>query len=210
MSCEAKDFFIFGISVKDIVPVVIGAIVGGIIGFGSSFGISLINNRNQKEKEEKEKALNIIMDVVRFIVKTHRKANDIVINMNDFHNRMSTDKKWYEKTDAVRAEKEKIEYLDKLEDKSGDFYEEYNIIGIQVKRLGDYNIYKKFDNLMKVYNKFYMAIFEAKISAVKKEHLQFEKLSNKFINLCIKISKIDAPIRTPRAPGKKKGLAENG
>jgi len=204
MSGEAKDFFIFGVSVKDIVPVVIGAIIGGIIGFGASLGTSWINNRTQRKKEEKEKAINIIAEVVKYVLKMNELANDLKTRMAFFSKRMH----------IKRLKEEYIEYLFKIRGKTSDLSVEEEFHSFQLTRLKTQDIYKKFKILIGAYSDYVDSFPETPDIAVDEtsnaKETKYRELYKDFMNLCVKISKIDAPIRTPPAPDKKKGLAKNG
>lgn len=206
MSGEAKDFFIFGVSVKDIVPVVIGAIVGGLIGFGSSLGTSWFNNRTLRKKEEKEKAIGIILDVVKYFLKMNAMADDIKEIMRRFQLQMKRTK---DKEEASQVVKEHRGTLLKIREKIPELVAEESFREIQLVLVGDQDILKRFRPLINAFSEYYEADNkDAKIFGEKEA--AYSKLYKEFMNLCVETCKALAPVRTPGAPDKKKGLAKNG
>jgi CHAT domain-containing protein len=202
MSGEAREVIIFGLSIdKDIVLLVLGA----IIGFGASLGISWINNRSQRKKEEKEKAINIISDTVKFVAKIREEISEIK-NMMNYYDELIF--KAHTVGEATKQEQKKDAYISKVIDEHTAFYAEEEFQMFQLDRLNNQNIWREFKKLMTAHGEFLRAIVEKEHS--EEEESKFEKLYKKFINYCVEISKINAPLRTPGAPDQKKGPAKNG
>jgi len=199
MSGEAKDFFIFGVSVKDIVPVVIGAIVGGIIGFGSSLGISWFNNRTRRKKEEKEKAIDIIKEVVKFV----QKADDIASDMKSYSKLTFKGK--------LKGERKKQKWID-TEEKLDSLYPEWAFIEFQLLALGNQDIMDKFKAFMNAHATYFDVLMPDKFKPgiEKSPEEEYLRLYTQFIKRCVEFCRVLTPVRTPGAPTKKKGLAKKG
>ena len=191
MSGEANAVVIFGLSIdKDIALLILGA----IIGFGASLGTNWINNRTQRKKEEKERAINIIADVAKFVMKANERIDDIIVKLGFFeigrlYSSSST-------LDATKLEKEIKAYIENLWFESTDFSDARIFHSFQLERLSNQDILKNFEELMRAYDVFSSGVYDETILKVDSEQeLKYRRLYANFIHQCIEISKIDVPIR---------------
>ena len=202
MSGEANVYDIFGLLIdKEIALLFLGA----IIGFGASLVTNWINNCSKRKKEEKEKAINIIADTVKFVEKTSQRNNFVIGSMAYLNN-----VKLYQ-TIGVSISEQKKECSHKIDtDWGSDFFEERNFHSFQLKRLSNKELWEKFDALMNAHDKVseeYEGLGDP-LYEYETEEEEFKGMHKKFINYCVEISRVNAPIRTPGAPDKKKDPAK--
>jgi hypothetical protein len=206
MGGDANTIVIFGLPFdRDIAILILGAILGGIIGFGSSFFMNLINNRTQRKKEEKEKAINIIAEVVKFATKTKNEFDNLKYDMQFFIKRLrrTEDAAVADEIEKIVAEKQAL--LKKEADNYAVYNTELQWHSFQLNRLGNNAILNKFNKWFDAANEYYRAILQIdSLNQVNGETVADELYEN-FVNSCLKILKKDASVCTLSAPPKKKG-----
>jgi hypothetical protein len=188
MSEEAKEVITVALIVKDVALVFLGALIG--------LGASEITAWRRRREDKKAKAIDTISDVVRFFLKINEMANDIKSRMTFFR----------EREHDPQVAKEHREYMIKTRGKLPELSVEELFREFQLELVGNKNISKKFRALIDAYRN-YVDSFDKSIETFKEKEAVYSELYKDFMNLCVEVSKINAPKRTLSALAKKKGLS---
>lgn len=185
MSEEVKEVIIYGVPIKDIVLLVLGAIIGLVA--------SEITNWRRRREDKKEKAIDIIKEVVKFV----QKADDIASDMKSYSNLAFKGK--------LTGERKKQRLL-LIEEKLDNLFPQWAFNEFQLHRLGNQNIMDKFKALMEAHTKYTDVLMPDKFKPGIEKYPEEEylRLYTQFIKLCVEISAVVTSKRILSAPAKKK------
>ena len=193
-------FFITGkAKVEELELIAFGAFIGAILSF---FATEISAWRRRKE-DAKEKVIDIIINVVSFVYKTQEIIDDLIMKKFVFL-----------KTRNLEQKKKYRESLEKVSEKISNLVVQEDTYTFQLQRVGNQEILEKFQKLLDVQTK-YIAFFERKIEKPidemeKEKKPAVQELLDEFVSDCLEFCRVLAPVRTPGAPDKKKGLPKNG
>jgi len=191
VSGEAKEIITVGLVAKDLALILFGALVG--------LGASEYTAWRRRREDQKKEAINIITEVVKYLLKINTLTNDFKDRMTFFAKRAND----------PQIAKEYREYCIKTHENLSELEVEELFREFQLDLVDNQNIRKKFRPLINAYNE-YGDAFDKDFKIFKEKEAVYRKLYKDFMNLCLETCKANAPKCTLSAPDKKKGLAENG
>jgi hypothetical protein len=185
MSGEGKEVIIWAVLLKDIGLLVLGAIIG--------LGVSEYTAWRRRSEDKKKEAVNIVAEIVKYLLKINTMANDIKERMAHFR----------EREGDPQVAREHREYMIKTKEKLPELEVEELFREFQLDLVGNQDIRKKFRPLIDAYGN-YVASFDKDIKTFEEKESVYRELYKEFMDFCLVTCKANAPIRTLSAPAKKK------
>ena len=185
MSGESKEIIILTVLLKDIGLVVLGAIIG--------LGASEYTAWRRKREDQKKEAVNIIAEIVKYLLKINTMANDIKASMVHFR----------EREGDPQVTREHREYMVKMKEKLPELEVEELFREFQLDLVDNQAIRKKFRPLIDAYGN-YVASFDRDIKTFEEKESVYRELYKEFMNLCLDTCKANVPMRILSVPARKK------
>lgn len=172
MELQQKSIFL-----KDILILFFGVFIGAI----PTFFLYWQQMRNQKRDEE----IKIISDTLNYIFKINNASNNLLTD------KLFLDKCKTECPDRIfQVEKEMYSNFDSEIQK--DFFPNLMFHSFHLKRLSDQYFWKDFESLMNIYQNYTKMVMDQKEEKEYSElNKQYKSMMKKFVEKCIKKSKIN-------------------